>query len=197
MRLLFIDTETTGLHPDKGHRICEIAAIEYIDNKPTGLQFHTYLNPERELDPGAAKVNGLSLDKLKNKPLFKDIASRFFDFLIDDYCENMQSYRTKLIAHNAKFDMSFLKKELNDFSKFRMLGAASFLDRRIDEECEIICTKEYVNKLYPGDPTSLDALCKRFDIDNSHRGTHGALIDAKLLAEVYFRLKGCETRLIG
>jgi DNA polymerase III subunit epsilon len=206
-RLIFIDMKTTGLHPEKGHKIYEIAAVEYIHGKPTGMQFHTYLNPEyevnkclicRELDYEVSIVNGLNWDKLKEEVLFKDIQSDLLDFFckldderdygIDFDKNEIIFYETDLVSHNAKFNMSFLNNEFKNCRGLRWNIPA-------------LCTKQLANKLFPGDPDNLDALSKRFDIDSAYRDIYGALINentlinAKLLAKVYFKLREHENKL--
>ena len=168
MRRIALDTETTGLNPLDGHRIVEIGCVELDINIPTGKEWHTYLNPERKVPEAAFAVHGLSEEFLLKKPRFKDIASNFIDFI--DGAE--------LVIHNAKFDIGFLNNEL---VKAGML--AIDMNRTID-------TVQLAREKIPGAAASLDALCKRFEIDLSIRKKHGALLDAKLLAEVYLELTG-------
>lgn len=182
MRKLFIDVETTGLSPQNGDRICEIAAIEYIDDKPTGRQYQTYLNPERELHEQAAKVNGLSLDKLKNEPKFHEIAEHFLKFIKG----------ATLVAHNAKFDISFLDNEVKLYKNHpiflnnsSLIHTGSTIDLLTDD---VICTRILAKTLYPNESVSLDSLCNKFNIDISHRAIHGAMIDVKLLANVFYKM---------
>lgn len=168
VREIVLDTETTGLSPKEGHRVIEIGALELINHMPTGQQLHLYINPEREIDEGAEKVHGISSSFLSDKPLFADIIDEFLTFIGQD----------KMVIHNASFDMGFLNVEL-------ALAGRSVLpdDRAID-------TLALARQKFPGAQASLDALCRRFEIDNSHRDLHGALIDADLLAQVYVELIG-------
>lgn len=168
MRQIFLDTETTGLYPDQGHRIIEIAAVETINRRPTNHHFHQYINPEREIDAGAQEVHGITLEFLQDKPLFEDIAGDFLNFIKG----------AELIIHNAPFDVGFLNSELG------RLG----LDP-IQKSCDSITdTLKMAKDARPGQRNNLDALCRHFGIDNSRRTLHGALLDAELLAEVYMAL---------
>ena len=168
IREIVLDTETTGLSPDEGHRIIEIGALELINHMPTGKQLHLYIKPEREIDEAAEKVHGISNSFLEDKPVFADIAQEFLDFIQDDV----------MVIHNASFDMGFINAEL------KRLGHATLPDSRA------LDTLMMARRKFPGAQASLDALCRRFDIDNTHRDLHGALIDADLLAEVYIELIG-------
>lgn len=168
MREIVLDTETTGFEPSEGHRIVEIGAVELLNHMPTGRTYHQYLNPERPMPKEAFAVHGLGDDFLRNKPLFKACAQDFLDFIGD----------AKLVIHNAAFDMKFLNWEL------RVAGFATLPnDRAID-------TVMIARKKFPGSPASLDALCRRFGVDNSAREKHGALLDSEILAEVYLELIG-------
>lgn len=168
MRQIFLDTETTGLYPDQGHRVIEIAAIETVDRRPTGNHFHKYLNPDREIDSGAQEVHGITLEFLQDKPRFEDVAEDFMHFVKD--CE--------LIIHNAPFDVGFLNSELGRFGL-----------QPVQEVCgKITDTLKMAKDARPGQRNNLDALCRHFAIDNSRRTLHGALLDAELLAEVYMAL---------
>ena len=167
-RHIILDTETTGLSPEQGHRIVEIGAVEMINFSPTGKQLHLYMNPEREMEAEAERIHGLSTAFLSDKPLFIDIAQQLIDFIGDDV----------LVIHNAPFDVGFLNAELS-----RCKIAPLSMDRVID-------TLPLARQKFPGAQASLDALCRRFDIDNTHRDLHGALIDADLLASVFVELKG-------
>jgi DNA polymerase-3 subunit epsilon len=168
MKQIFLDTETTGLYPDQGHRIIEIAAIETINRQLTGNHFHQYINPEREIDPAAQEVHGITLDFLQDKPLFESIAADFIEFVKD----------SELIIHNAPFDVGFLNSELG------RLGL-----QPVHEVCgKITDTLKMAKDARPGQRNNLDALCRHFEIDNSRRTLHGALLDAELLAEVYMAL---------
>ncbi len=168
MREVVIDTETTGLDPYLGHRLIEIGCIELFNHVPTGKIFHTYLNPEREVTEEAFRIHGLSFDFLKDKQLFMDIAREFLDFIGD----------TTLVIHNATFDLKFINAELLKF-EFPPIPYSRALDTLI-----------MARNKFPGSPASLDALCKRFNIDNSNRTKHGALLDAELLSAVYLQLIG-------
>lgn len=168
IREIILDTETTGLEPKEGHRIIEIGALEMVNKVLTGNKFHYYLNPERDVPFDAYRIHGISSDFLKNKPLFKDVAQEFREFIQD----------SKLIIHNAAFDMNFLNHEL-------LLASLPSLDNSI-----AVCTWLMSKKQFPGMKCSLDALCKRFNVDNTSRQLHGALKDAALLAEVYVELTG-------
>ena len=167
-RHIILDTETTGLSPEQGHRIVELGAIEMINFSPTGKQLHIYVNPEREMEAEAERIHGLSTAFLSDKPLFIDIVQQLIDFIGDD----------ELVIHNAPFDVGFLNAELS-----RCKIAPLSMDRVID-------TLPLARQKFPGAQASLDALCRRFDIDNTHRDLHGALIDADLLASVFVELKG-------
>ena len=167
MRYIVLDTETTGLDPDEGHKIIEIGCIEIINRKVTDNTFHKYLNPEREIDIEASKVHGLTASNLSDKPLFEDIYDEFLGYISN----------SPLIIHNAPFDLGFLKKE---FSYLK--SDSNFFTN------EIIDTLKIARKVSPGKKNTLDALCERYSIDNSDRDLHGALLDARLLAFVYLKL---------
>ncbi len=168
MREIVLDTETTGFEPDQGDRIVEIGAVELFNHVPTGETFHVYINPQRDMPQEAFEVHGLSNEFLADKPLFADIAQAFLDFVQD----------AKLIIHNATFDMRFLNAELGWLNLPRLPD-----DQAID-------TLAIARRKFPGSPASLDALCRRFGIDNSSRTLHGALLDSEILAEVYLELIG-------
>jgi DNA polymerase-3 subunit epsilon len=168
LREIVLDTETTGLDPRAGHRVIELGCLELHNHIPTGRHFHKYLNPERDVEDEALAVHGLSLEKLKDQPRFAEIAGEFLDFIGED----------RLVIHNAEFDVGFLNAEL------ALLGLPSMpLDRAT-------CTVKLARRRFPGSPANLDALCRRFGIDNSGRTLHGALLDAQLLAECYVELLG-------
>jgi DNA polymerase-3 subunit epsilon len=168
MREVVLDTETTGLDPASGHRIVEIGCVEIIRGVKSGAFFHTYLNPERDVPDEASRVHGLKKEFLKDKPVFSEKVDAFLEFI----------GQSPLIIHNAGFDMKFVNAELN------RLGFASIpMNRAVD-------TLMIARKKFPGSPASLDALCKRFEIDLSARTHHGALLDSELLAEVYLELLG-------
>lgn len=168
MRQIFLDTETTGLYPAQGHRIIEIAAIEMINRRPTNNHFHVYLNPQREIDPAAQEVHGITLEFLQDKPLFESIAADLNSFINN----------SELIIHNAPFDVGFLNSELG------RIGL-----QPIETVCaKITDTLKLAKDSRPGQRNNLNALCNHFGIDNSRRTLHGALLDAELLAEVYMAM---------
>ena len=168
MREIVLDTETTGLDPGTGDKIVEIGAVELWNHLPTGKTFHKYLNPERNMPEEAQAVHGLTEDFLRDKPLFSQIVDDFLRFIKD----------SKLIIHNASFDMKFINAELELAKKSKLSG-----DIAID-------TLSIARKKFPGSPASLDSLCRRFKIDNTARVMHGALLDSQILAEVYLELIG-------
>ena len=168
VREVVFDTETTGFEYAKGDRLIEIGAVELINHMPTGKVYHQFINPEREVPEDAVKVHGLTYDFLKDYPTFDKVADEWLDFIKD----------AKLVAHNASFDMNFVNYELKQIGKPEMSW----------DEC--IDTLEIARNMFPGARCSLDALCKRFEIDNSARTFHGALLDAQLLSEVYLELLG-------
>ncbi|RUT26591.1 DNA polymerase III subunit epsilon [Asaia sp. W19] len=174
-RSILFDTETTGLDPATGDRVIEIAALELIDDLPTGETFHVLINPERDVPPEASRVHGFTLDDLLDKPKFAEIADAFLAFIGQD----------EMIAHNAPFDFGFINAELKACGK------------PILERSRMVDTLEMAKKRYPGLPNSLDALCRRHDIDLSARTTHNALLDCKLLSEVYLELMGGRQRGLG
>ena len=168
MRQIVLDTETTGLDPGKGHRIIELAAIELCNRKVSDRRFHRYLNPEREIDAGAAEVHGLTLERLQDEPKFAEIAPALLAFIRG----------AELIIHNAPFDIGFLNKELE------LTGLPV-----LNNYCvSVIDTLKLAKELHPGKKNNLNALCDRYQIDNSHRTLHGALLDTELLAEVYLSM---------
>ncbi|KTD29608.1 MULTISPECIES: DNA polymerase III subunit epsilon [Legionella] len=170
MRQIVLDTETTGIGPELGHRIIEIGCVELIDRRLTKNHFHVYLNPERAVDEGAFRVHGISTEFLQDKPSFKAIANELIEFI--DGAE--------LIIHNAPFDIGFLDTELK-------LINSSF---EIRNRCSVIDTLILAKEKHPGQRNNLDALCKRYEIDNSNRTLHGALLDAEILASVYLAMTG-------
>ena len=171
MRQIALDTETTGLDPAQGHRVIEIGGVELRNRRPTGNRFHCYLQPDRLIDPGAVAVHGITSEFLADKPRFSDIVQSFLDFIRE----------AELIIHNAPFDVGFLDHEL------RLLGKAY---GRTQDYCRILDTLELARRLFPGQRNALDALCKRYNIDNSQRTLHGALLDAQILADVYLAMTG-------
>lgn len=168
MRQVVLDTETTGLDPAQGHRIIEIGALEIINRQVTGRSFHVYLNPDREIDAGAIAVHGLTNEFLADKPRFADVTSDLLEFVAE----------AELVIHNAPFDMGFLNAEL------RLLDQP-----KLETKCQgVLDTLKMAKDLHPGQKNNLDALCKRYFVDNSGRSYHGALLDAQLLAEVYLAM---------
>ncbi|GAB5605730.1 DNA polymerase III subunit epsilon [Sideroxyarcus sp. TK5] len=174
MRQVVLDTETTGLDPKQGHRIIEVAAIELDGRKLSGRTFHRYINPEREIDEGAAAVHGLTLDRLQDEPKFAEIAPALLEFIAG----------AELIIHNAPFDIGFLNAEL-------ALAGLPKLDN------PVLDTLKVAKELHPGKKNNLNALCDRYQIDNSHRTLHGALLDTELLAEVYLGMTRGQGSLLG
>jgi DNA polymerase-3 subunit epsilon len=175
MRQIVLDTETTGLETRDGHRIIEIGCLEMERRRPTGNNLHIYLNPERDIDQGALDVHGITQEFLADKPVFASI--------VDDLMAYLDG--AELIIHNAAFDVNFLNYEL------KRLGRTD----TIEQHCTIIDTLPLARQLHPGQKNSLDALCRRYGVDNSKRDLHGALLDAELLADVYLLMTGGQTRL--
>jgi DNA polymerase-3 subunit epsilon len=170
MRQIVLDTETTGLEPEQGHRIIEIGCVELNERRLTGNNFHVFLQPDREIDAGAVEVHGITNEFLADKPRFVDVASDLMDYL----------HGAELIIHNAPFDVGFLDAEL-----------ARLPDRTsIAAHCTVLDTLVLARKKHPGQRNSLDALCGRYDVDNSRRDKHGALLDAEILADVYLAMTG-------
>jgi DNA polymerase-3 subunit epsilon len=178
VRQIVLDTETTGLDPDQGHRIIEIGCVELYNRKRTGNELHQYLQPDREIDAGAIEVHGISNEFLADKPRFGDI--------VDDFLAYIKG--AELIIHNAPFDVGFLDNELRLLDQ--NLG-------RTDDYASVIDSLALARRLHPGKKNSLDALCRRYLIDNSQRELHGALLDAELLAEVYLAMTGGQTPLFA
>jgi len=177
-RLVVLDTETTGMPVTDGHRIIEIGCIELIGRRLSGQQFHCYLQPEREVDEGAQKVHGLSDEFLRDKPKFAEVADEFFAFIEG----------AGLIIHNAQFDLGFIR---NEFTLIQQAERAE-----LENHCSIIDTLQLARERHPGQRNNLDALCKRYGIDNSGRELHGALLDAALLADVYLAMTGGQASLL-
>jgi len=176
MRQIVLDTETTGLEPEQGHRIIEIGAVELLDRRLTGRHFHCYLNPEREIEAGALEVHGITSEFLADKQRFADVADDFQAFIED----------AELIIHNAPFDLGFLDYE------FALLGRES---RVFSEGLAVVDTLELARELRPGQRNNLDALCRHYEVDNSSRTLHGALLDAEILADVYLAMTGGQVAL--
>jgi DNA polymerase-3 subunit epsilon len=171
MRQIVLDTETTGLEAELGHRIIEIGCIELVNRRATGRTFHRYLNPEREIDEAALAVHGISRTDLDGQPRFAEIHEELLAFLAD----------AELLIHNAEFDVAFLDAELA-----RVAGET----RRVASLCQVLDTLALAREMHPGQRNSLDALAKRYEVDNSHRELHGALLDARILADVYLAMTG-------
>ena len=176
MRQVVLDTETTGLEVERRHRIIEIGCLELTNRRLTGRSFHRYLNPERDIEQGALAVHGLTREQLAREPKFAEIHAELLDFVRD----------AELIIHNAPFDIAFLNAELA-----RLDGAPQITDL-----CTVLDTLALARQMHPGQRNSLDALCKRYSVDNSHREYHGALLDARLLAEVYLAMTGGQAKLV-
>lgn len=170
-RQIVLDTETTGLNPLEGHRVIEIGCVELINRRLTGNDFHVYIHPDREVEAEAIAVHGITNEFLADQPRFHQIADQFLDYVGD----------SELVIHNAPFDVGFLNHELTAHG-----GAVT----RIDDQCAIFDTLVLARRMNPGARASLDALCRRYDIDNSHRELHGALLDAQILADVYLMMTG-------
>lgn len=178
MRQIILDTETTGLETSQGHRIIEVGAIEMINRRLTEQRFHHYINPKREIDEAAIEVHGITLDSLKDKPVFEDLAEELFDFLKG----------AELIIHNAPFDIGFLNYE------FKLAGMG---DQLLNSHCEVLDTLVMARSKHPGQKNNLDALCRRYAVDNTQRTLHGALLDAEILADVYLMMTGGQMTLLG
>jgi DNA polymerase-3 subunit epsilon len=177
MRQVVLDTETTGLEPEQGHRIIEIGCVEVFNRRKTGRTFHRYLRPDREVDWGALQVHGITNEFLAQQPRFPDVVDELVEFIRD----------SELIIHNAAFDVAFLDSELKRLSGPR---------RQVRELCRVLDTLTMARQLHPGQRNSLDALCKRYEVDNSHRELHGALLDAQILLDVYLAMTGGQTVLV-
>jgi DNA polymerase-3 subunit epsilon len=178
MRSVVLDTETTGMPVTDGHRIIEIGCVELQGRKPTGRHFHVYLQPDRDIDEGAIAVHGITAEYLAGKPRFREVADEFFEFVKG----------AQLIIHNAAFDLGFLNNE------FALLGQQERSD--LSEHCTVLDTLMLARGRHPGQRNSLDALCKRYGVDNSGRDLHGALLDAEILADVYLAMTGGQTSLL-
>lgn len=178
MRQIILDTETTGLSPKEGHRIIEIGCVELVNRRFTGNNFHQYINPGREIDYGALKVHGITQEKLQHEPYFIDVVEQLMEYL----------HGAELVIHNAPFDIGFLDHELRltdkDFGP-------------ITDYCDVLDTLSLARRLHPGQRNGLDALCSRYEVDNSQRDLHGALLDAGLLAHVYLAMTGGQAALFG
>ncbi len=177
MRSVVLDTETTGMPVADGHRIIEIGCVEVIGRRLTGRHYHVYLQPDREVDEGAIAVHGITNEFLTDKPRFRDIADEFFEFIKD----------AQLVIHNAAFDLGFINNE------FALLGQQDRAE--ITDHCTVLDTLLMARERHPGQRNSLDALCKRYGVDNSGRDLHGALLDAEILADVWLTMTGGQTNL--
>src|SRR3990167_1223076 len=178
MRQIVLDTETTGLDPKLGHRVIEIGGVELIDRRLTGRHFHEYINPEREVEKEALEIHGITNEFLADKPTFKEVAEHLITFIAE----------AELIIHNAPFDVNFLEHE------FKLARAEI---KRVRQICKVFDTLVLARKMHPGQRNSLDALCKRYHIDNSHRELHGALLDAEILAQIYLAMTGGQANLFA
>ncbi len=176
MRQVVLDTETTGLEVELQHRVIEIGCVELVNRRITGRVFHRYLNPERDIDAGAQEVHGITREQLRQEPKFQEVAADFIEFVRD----------AELIIHNAPFDVAFLNAEL------RRLEDSTL---KIDALCRVLDTLSLARQMHPGQRNNLDALCKRYSVDNTHREYHGALLDARILAEVYLAMSGGQAAL--
>ena len=178
MRQIVLDTETTGLEPNMGHRIIEIGGVEIVNRKLTGRHFHKYINPERDISEGAFEVHGISREFLADKPVFAQVWEELIEFITD----------TELVIHNAPFDVGFLDYEL---------GLLRNVKLRVDQVCQVTDSLALARHKHPGQKNNLDALCRRYSVDNSSRQLHGALLDAEILADVYLLMTGGQTNLFG
>ena len=176
MRQIVLDTETTGLEALQGHRIIEIGGVELVNRRPTGRHFHRYLNPERDIDEGALKVHGITRARLNSEPKFRDIAPELIEFLRG----------AELVIHNAPFDVGFLNAEFERLPGEKVTVAGL---------CTVVDSLALARQMHPGQRNGLDALCKRYNVDNSGRELHGALLDSQLLAEVYLAMTGGQVSL--
>jgi DNA polymerase-3 subunit epsilon len=176
LRQIVLDTETTGLEHNQGHRLIEVGCVELIDRKLTGRHYHQYLNPQRAIDAGAMEVHGITNEMLADKPLFEQIADNLLAFIAGG----------ELIIHNAPFDLGFLNSEFGRLGR----GIA-----KVEQQCSIVDTLVMARQRHPGQKNNLDALCGRYGVDNSQRDLHGALLDAEILADVYLRMTGGQTAL--
>ncbi len=178
MRQIILDTETTGLETSQGHKVIEIGAIEMDSRRKTGNTLHFYLNPEREIDEAAAEVHGITAEQLADKPCFREKADELLEFLKG----------AELIIHNAPFDVGFLNHEFRE---------AGYGGQVIEDYCQVLDTLVLARRLNPGQKNNLDALCRRYGVDNSQRVVHGALLDAEILADVYLKMTGGQTTLLS
>ena len=175
MRQVVLDTETTGLEVEQQHRVIEIGCVELLNRRLTGRHFHQYLNPQRDIDEGAQQVHGPTRERLAKEPIFSQVHPEFLEFIGD----------AELIIHNAPFDVAFLNAELARIENASKIG----------DLCRVLDTLALARQMHPGQRNNLDALCKRYSVDNSHREYHGALLDARILAEVYLAMTGGQAKL--
>lgn len=181
MRQIVLDTETTGIDPREGHRLIEIGAVELVNRRLTGNHYHQYINPERVIEADAVEIHGITNERVDSEPVFALIADEFWEFIRG----------AELVIHNAAFDVGFIDHELTMLNRVRgepWLGPVA-------EHCRVLDTLKMARDKHPGQRNSLDALCKRYEIDNGHRVLHGALLDAEILAEVYLAMTGGQTML--
>ena len=179
LRQVVVDTETTGLEPERGHRVIEVGAVEIVDRRLTGRRLQIYIDPQRDIDDAAFEVHGLSAEFLAGKPKFADVADQLLDFIAD----------AEVIIHNAPFDVSFIDYELT------LLGRPAA--KRVEALCTVTDSLALARRKHPGQQNSLDALCRRYSVDNSARELHGALLDAEILADVYLAMTGGQMTLFG
>jgi DNA polymerase-3 subunit epsilon len=177
MRQIVLDTETTGLSTSQGHRIIEIGCIEMVDRRLTGREFHRFVNPERDIDDGAVAVHGITREQLETEPKFHEIVDEFLEFIAEG----------ELVIHNAEFDVGFIEHELK---------LMQHPQPKVSDHCLVLDTLSLARELHPGQRNSLDALCKRYEVDASKRDVHGALIDSELLARVYLAMTGGQSSLV-
>jgi DNA polymerase III subunit epsilon len=175
MRQVVLDTETTGLEVEQRHRVIEIGCVELFNRRLTGRTYHQYLNPQRDIDEGAQQVHGLTRERLAREPTFAEVHAEFLEFIRG----------AELIIHNAPFDIAFLNAELAHIEPAQ----------QVDDLCRVLDTLSLARQMHPGQRNNLDALCKRYSVDNSHRDYHGALLDARILAEVYLAMTGGQANL--
>lgn len=177
MRQIVLDTETTGIDPKQGHKVIEIGCVELVNRRLTGNHYHVYINPERVVEQEAIDVHGITNEYLADKPVFSQVVDEFLEYVRG----------AQLVIHNAPFDVGFLNHELSLLPGHRTT--------KVDQICSVLDTLELARKLHPGQKNNLDALCRRYGIDNSHRELHGALLDSEILADVYLMMTGGQTRL--
>jgi DNA polymerase-3 subunit epsilon len=184
MRQIVLDTETTGLEVEQQHRIIEIGCVEVFNRRLTGRTFHRYLNPERDIDEGAQAVHGLTRERLAREPTFAHIHEELLEFVRD----------AELVIHNAPFDIAFLNAEFGRLGTAAVAAPGAARAAKITDVCRVLDTLALARQMHPGQRNSLDALCKRYSVDNSHREYHGALLDSRILAEVYLAMTGGQAK---